>query len=185
MVKSEEFWLSNLWAPALIDNRHKSINHKCSSVLQSIRSQINKETNKCLRRELKCGPSWKRLHYQLRYHPLTPSHILFVYEFLGAKAQMVSNIITWCMITHILTINVPQENILWDSDSAEKISLLLRFKPLSTRMKQRMSQLWHAVSSCPQMMDIVDMALHPVVCLKSDFHRNSDFPNSQKAIYTL
>jgi hypothetical protein len=29
-------------------------------------------------------------------------------------------------------------------------------------------------------MDIVDMAIHPVVCRKYDFHRNSDFQNSQK-----
>jgi hypothetical protein len=32
----------------------------------------------------------------------------------------------------------------------------------------------------PQMMDIVKMAIHPVVCQKSDFHRNIDFPSSQK-----
>jgi hypothetical protein len=30
------------------------------------------------------------------------------------------------------------------------------------------------------MMDIVDMAIHPVVCQKSDFHGNSDIQNSQK-----
>jgi hypothetical protein len=29
-------------------------------------------------------------------------------------------------------------------------------------------------------MDIVDMAIHPVVCQKSDFHGNRDFENSQK-----
>jgi hypothetical protein len=29
-------------------------------------------------------------------------------------------------------------------------------------------------------MDIVDMAIYPVVCQKSDNHRNSDFQNSQK-----
>ncbi len=29
-------------------------------------------------------------------------------------------------------------------------------------------------------MDIVDMAIHQVVCQKSDFHGNSDFQNSQK-----
>jgi hypothetical protein len=29
-------------------------------------------------------------------------------------------------------------------------------------------------------MDVVDMAIHPVVCQKSDFHRNSDFQNSKK-----
>jgi hypothetical protein len=29
-------------------------------------------------------------------------------------------------------------------------------------------------------MDIVDMAIHLVVCQKSDFHGNSDFQNSQK-----
>jgi hypothetical protein len=28
-------------------------------------------------------------------------------------------------------------------------------------------------------MDIVDMAIGPVVCRKSDFHRKSDFQNSQ------
>jgi hypothetical protein len=28
-------------------------------------------------------------------------------------------------------------------------------------------------------MDTVDMAIHPVVCQKSDFHGNSDFQNSQ------
>ncbi len=32
----------------------------------------------------------------------------------------------------------------------------------------------------PQAMDIVDMAIHPVVCQKSDFHKNSDFRNFQK-----
>jgi hypothetical protein len=32
----------------------------------------------------------------------------------------------------------------------------------------------------PQTKDIVDMAVHPVVCQKSDFHGNSDFQNSQK-----
>jgi hypothetical protein len=30
------------------------------------------------------------------------------------------------------------------------------------------------------MMDIVDMAIHPHVCQKSDFHEHSDFLNSQK-----
>jgi hypothetical protein len=29
-------------------------------------------------------------------------------------------------------------------------------------------------------MDIVDMAIHPVICQKSDVHRNSDFQKSQK-----
>jgi hypothetical protein len=29
-------------------------------------------------------------------------------------------------------------------------------------------------------MDIVDMAIHAVVCQKSDFHGNSDFRNSQR-----
>jgi hypothetical protein len=29
-------------------------------------------------------------------------------------------------------------------------------------------------------MDIVDMAIHQIVCQKSDFHGNSDFQNSQK-----
>jgi hypothetical protein len=29
-------------------------------------------------------------------------------------------------------------------------------------------------------MDIVDMAIHPVFCQKSDFHGKSDFQNSQK-----
>jgi hypothetical protein len=29
-------------------------------------------------------------------------------------------------------------------------------------------------------MDIVDMAIHAALCQKSDFHRNSDFQNSQK-----
>jgi hypothetical protein len=29
-------------------------------------------------------------------------------------------------------------------------------------------------------MDIVDMAVHPVVCQKSDCHKNSDFQNSQE-----
>jgi hypothetical protein len=29
-------------------------------------------------------------------------------------------------------------------------------------------------------MNIVDMSIHPVVCQKSDFHRNCDFRNSQK-----
>jgi hypothetical protein len=29
-------------------------------------------------------------------------------------------------------------------------------------------------------MDIIDMAIHRVVCQKSDFHGNSDFQNSQK-----
>jgi hypothetical protein len=29
-------------------------------------------------------------------------------------------------------------------------------------------------------MDMVDMAIHRVVCQKSDFHGNSDFQNSQK-----
>jgi hypothetical protein len=29
-------------------------------------------------------------------------------------------------------------------------------------------------------MEIVDMAIHPVVCQKSDFHRNSDFQNLKK-----
>jgi hypothetical protein len=28
-------------------------------------------------------------------------------------------------------------------------------------------------------MEIVDTAIHPVVCQKSDFHGNSDFQNSQ------
>jgi hypothetical protein len=32
----------------------------------------------------------------------------------------------------------------------------------------------------PQTMDIVGMAIHRVVCQKSDFHGNSDFQNSQK-----
>jgi hypothetical protein len=31
-----------------------------------------------------------------------------------------------------------------------------------------------------QTMDIVDMAIHSVVCQKSYFHRSSDFKNSQK-----
>jgi hypothetical protein len=31
-----------------------------------------------------------------------------------------------------------------------------------------------------QTMDIADMAIHPVVCQKSDFHGNSDFQSSQK-----
>ncbi len=30
------------------------------------------------------------------------------------------------------------------------------------------------------MMDIVDTAIHPVVCQKSDFHGNSHFQNYQK-----
>ncbi len=34
--------------------------------------------------------------------------------------------------------------------------------------------------SQPQTVDIVDMAIHKVVCQKSDFLRNSDFQNSQK-----
>jgi hypothetical protein len=29
-------------------------------------------------------------------------------------------------------------------------------------------------------LDIVDMAIHPVVWQKSDLHRNSDFQNSQR-----
>jgi hypothetical protein len=29
-------------------------------------------------------------------------------------------------------------------------------------------------------MDIVDMTIHPVVCQKSDFYRNSDFQKSQQ-----
>jgi hypothetical protein len=29
-------------------------------------------------------------------------------------------------------------------------------------------------------MDIADMSIHPVVRQKSNFHRNSDFQNSQK-----
>jgi hypothetical protein len=29
-------------------------------------------------------------------------------------------------------------------------------------------------------MYIVDMAIHPVVCQKSDFHGSSDFQNTQK-----
>jgi hypothetical protein len=29
-------------------------------------------------------------------------------------------------------------------------------------------------------MDIADMAIHRVVCQKSDYHGNSDFQNSQK-----
>jgi hypothetical protein len=29
-------------------------------------------------------------------------------------------------------------------------------------------------------MDNVDMAIHPVVCQKSDFHRNGDYQNSEK-----
>jgi hypothetical protein len=29
-------------------------------------------------------------------------------------------------------------------------------------------------------MDIIDLAIHQVVCQKSDFHGNSDFQNSQK-----
>jgi hypothetical protein len=29
-------------------------------------------------------------------------------------------------------------------------------------------------------MDIGDMAIHTIVCQKSDFHENSDFQNSQK-----
>jgi hypothetical protein len=29
-------------------------------------------------------------------------------------------------------------------------------------------------------MDIVDKAIHPVVCQKSDFHGNSNLKNSQK-----
>jgi hypothetical protein len=29
-------------------------------------------------------------------------------------------------------------------------------------------------------MDIVDVAIHPVVCQKSDFHKNSDCQNSQE-----
>jgi hypothetical protein len=32
----------------------------------------------------------------------------------------------------------------------------------------------------PQTMDIVDMANHPVLCQKFDFHRNSVFQNSPK-----
>jgi hypothetical protein len=31
-----------------------------------------------------------------------------------------------------------------------------------------------------QTTDFIDMAIHPVVCQKSDFHRNSDFQKSQK-----
>jgi hypothetical protein len=34
--------------------------------------------------------------------------------------------------------------------------------------------------SHPQTMDSVDMAIHRVVCQKSDYHGNSDFQNSQK-----
>ncbi len=32
----------------------------------------------------------------------------------------------------------------------------------------------------PQTMDVVQMAIHPVVCQKTDIHGNSDFQNSQK-----
>jgi hypothetical protein len=32
----------------------------------------------------------------------------------------------------------------------------------------------------PQTVDIVDLAIHGVVCQKSDFHGNSDIQNSQK-----
>jgi hypothetical protein len=32
----------------------------------------------------------------------------------------------------------------------------------------------------PHTMDIVGMAIHQVVCQKSDFHGNSDFQNSRK-----
>jgi hypothetical protein len=31
-----------------------------------------------------------------------------------------------------------------------------------------------------QMMYFVDMAIHPFVCQKSDFHGNNDFQNTQK-----
>jgi hypothetical protein len=33
----------------------------------------------------------------------------------------------------------------------------------------------------PQTLNIVDLAIHGVVCRKSDFHGNSDIQNSQKA----
>jgi hypothetical protein len=32
----------------------------------------------------------------------------------------------------------------------------------------------------PQITDIVNMAIQPIVCQKSEFHINSDFRNSQK-----
>jgi hypothetical protein len=40
--------------------------------------------------------------------------------------------------------------------------------------------MFNIAESTSQTMDIVDMAIHWVVCQKSDFHGKSDFQNSQK-----
>jgi hypothetical protein len=88
---SYEFWSFSLWAPALMDNGRKSIDHWCSSVLQSMRLQNNNKTNKCLHQDLnRVLHDWNRATYQLCYQPLTITNVcLYSYYYICTNTYFI------------------------------------------------------------------------------------------------
>jgi pyocin large subunit-like protein len=51
---------------------------------------------------------------------------------------------------------------------------------LTDKLKLKLLKINNISKANPQMMVIVNMTIHPVVCEQSDFYRYSDFRNSKK-----